>query len=256
MSYLERVFRATEEENRRAILRLLPPGRGGSLLDVGTNTGAFTTRVAARIGATRVAGVELIEEHAAAARARGIEVVSADIDDGLPFPDAEFDTVHANQIIEHVRRTDAFLCSLRRVLRPGGLALISTNNLASWHNVASLALGFQPTPAHVSDELIVGNPLNPLHATLHEDLGQTHLRLFTGRALIELCAVHGLERVALRTSGYYPLPPRVGRMAARVDAMHGAFLIALLRRPFDEDGGLSVRAHARRNSPAMRSRNA
>jgi hypothetical protein len=35
----------------------------------------------------------------------------------------------------------------------------------------------------------------------------------------------------LRTAGYYPLPPRLGRIAARVERVHGAFLVALLRRP-------------------------
>ena len=231
MTYLERVFRATEEENRRTILGMLPAGRGGVLLDVGTHDGAFTERVARRLGATRVAGVELLEPHAEAARARGIEVACADVDDGLPFGDAEFDVVHANQVIEHVRRTDGLLREMRRVLRPGGVALVSTNNLASWHNVASLALGLQPMPAHVSDEVIVGNPLNPEDGRAHEDVGRTHLRLFTGRALGRLCAVHGLDVVELRTAGYYPLPPRLARLAGRVDGLHGAFLVALLRRP-------------------------
>jgi SAM-dependent methyltransferase len=230
MSRLERLFRATEEENRRVVLRMLPSGRGGTVLDIGTNTGDFARRVADRLGAERVVGVELIEEHAAKARARGFEVVCANVDDGLPFADGEFDTVHANQVIEHVRHSDAFLREVRRVLKPGGLALISTNNLSSWHNVGALVLGYQPMPAHVSDELIVGNPLDPRRGWEHED-GRAHLRLFTARALMELCDVHGLERVAVRTAGYYPLPPRLGRIAARVDRVHGAFLVALVRRP-------------------------
>src|SRR6476661_3431714 len=128
MSYLERVFRATEQENRRAIMRLLPEGRGGSLLDLGTSTGAFTMAIAGRLRATRVAGVELIDDHAAQARARGIEVATGDLDDGLPYGDGEFDTVHANQVIEHVRRTDRFLSEIRRVLAPAGIACLSTNN--------------------------------------------------------------------------------------------------------------------------------
>jgi SAM-dependent methyltransferase len=229
-SRLERLFRATEEENRRVVLRTLPKDRGGELLDIGTHRGEFAARVAERVGATRVSGIELLEEHAAAARSRGIDAVCANIDDGLPFADEQFDTVHANQVIEHVRRSDAFLGEVRRVLAPGGLALISTNNFSSWHNIGALALGYQPMPAHVSDELIVGNPLDPRRGWEHED-GRAHLRLFTGRALIELCAVHGLERVELRTAGYYPLPPRLGRIAARVDRLHGAFLVALVRRP-------------------------
>jgi SAM-dependent methyltransferase len=229
-SRLERLFRATEEENRRAVLRTLPKAVGGAMLDVGTHQGDFAARVAERVGAQRVAGIDFIEEHVSTARTRGIEVQCANIDDGLPFTDSEFDLVHANQVIEHVRHSDAFLREVRRVLKPGGLALISTNNLSSWHNVGALALGYQPMPAHVSDELIVGNPLDPRRGWEHED-GRAHLRLFTARALVELCAAHGLETVTWRTAGYYPLPPTLGRMAARIDRRHGAFLIALLRRP-------------------------
>jgi len=229
-SRLERLFHATEEENRRVVLRMLPAGRGGALLDIGTHKGEFAQRVADRVGATRVAGIDFVAEHVDAASARGIEVVCANIDDGLPFADEEFDTVHANQVIEHVRRSDGFLREVRRVLRPGGLALISTNNFSSWHNVGALALGYQPMPAHVSDDVIVGNPLDPLRGRPHED-GRAHLRLFTGRALVELCEVHGLELVELRTAGYYPLPPRLGRVMARIDRLHGAFLVALVQRP-------------------------
>jgi len=131
MSRLERLFRATEEENRRAVLRMLPAGRGGALLDIGTHKGVFTARVAERLRAESVTGIELIDEHAQAARARGFEVVCANVDDGLPFGDATFDTVHVNQVIEHVLKTDELLGEITRVLRPDGLALISTNNFSS-----------------------------------------------------------------------------------------------------------------------------
>ncbi len=210
--------------------------RGGSLLDLGTSTGEFTLRVAERVGAGRTAGVELVGEHAANARALGIDVVEADLDQGLPFEDGAFETVHSNQVIEHVRDTDLFLREIHRVLTPGGLACISTNNLSSWHNVLSLAVGWQPPPIHVSDEVIVGNPLNPQQDRPHEDAGRPHLRLFTGRALCELCARHGLERILLRTAGYYPLPPRLARLALRVDGLHGAFLIGLFRRRSAREG--------------------
>jgi SAM-dependent methyltransferase len=229
VGYLYRVFRATEEENRCAILAALEPHAGARLLDLGTSEGEFTMRVAERLGAASVSGIELIDEHAAVARSRGIDVRRADLDEGLPFEDGAFDVVHANQVIEHVRRTDTFLRETRRVLAPDGLACISTNNLSSWHNVLSLALGFQPMPMHVSDERIIGNPLDPLDGRPHADLGRSHLRLFTARALTKLCAYHGLERVSLRTAGYYPLPPRVARLAGRIDPTHGAFLIGVFR---------------------------
>jgi len=230
MGYLERVFRATEEENRRAILAALPAGTGGALLDVGTHDGAFTQRVADRVGAERVAGIELMEDHAARAAARGFEISRADLEQALPFPNGSFDLVHANQVIEHVRATDVMLREIRRVLRPGGLACLSTNNLASWHNVLSLALGYQPPPMHVSDEEIVGNPLNPEDGQPHADRGQSHVRLFTARALVELCERRGLRPERTLPVGYYPLPPTLARLAVRVDPRHGAFVTVMARR--------------------------
>ena len=224
--YLRRVFRATEEANRRAVLRALPAGRGGRLLDIGTHDGAFTARIVERVRPDHVTGVEVMAVHAERARARAIDVVEADVEEGLPFPDGRFDLITANQVIEHVRRTDVLLAELRRVLAPGGLACISTNNLCSWHNVISLALGFQPPPVHVSDEVIVGNPLNPEDGWPHEDWGRSHVRLFSARALCELAQHHGLTLVRMTPVGYYPLPRRLASAAVRLDASHCAFVVA------------------------------
>jgi SAM-dependent methyltransferase len=222
--YLQRVFRATEAENRRAILDLLPDGHGGRVLDLGTGDGAFGKRIAEHVGASELVGVEFLSQKADAARRSGINIIEADLERPLPLDDASFDVIHANQVIEHVRSTDLVLSEIRRLLAPGGVACLSTNNLSSWHNVISLAAGLQPAPMHVSDELIVGNPLNPEDGWGHEDRGRIHVRLFTGRALTELCAHHGLGCLELRTVGYYPLPPLMGRLATRLDGLHGAFL--------------------------------
>ena len=158
------------------------------------------------------------------------DVEVADLDQGIPFPSGSFDIVNANQVIEHVRRTDVLLREMRRVVKPNGLVCISTNNLASWHNVVSLGLGMQPMPMHVSDEIIVGNPLNPENRWGHRDLGRTHLRLFTARALSELAAHHGLAVEQIRSVGYYPLPPLLARLATRVDPVHGPSLCAYSAR--------------------------
>jgi hypothetical protein len=81
----------------------------------------------------------------------------------------------------------------------------------------------------VSDEIIVGNPLNPEHRWGHRDRGRTHLRLFTARALAELAGYHGLGVESIRAVGYYPLPPLLARLATRVDPVHGAFLVGVFR---------------------------
>lgn len=225
MGYLERVYRESEEENRRAILDLVPTVRpGGRMVDLGCADGTFTMRVAQAAGVTDVHGVEFVDDWAVDARERGVQVLVADLGRPLPYEDASFDLIHSNQVIEHLQRTDLFLMEIRRLLTPAGRAVISTNNLSSWHNVASLALGWQPFPSHVSDYVVAGNPMNAYEGTEHETMGQLHLRVFTGRALTDLAAYHGLALEADASNGYYPLGGRLARAAARADRRHTAFL--------------------------------
>jgi SAM-dependent methyltransferase len=225
VGYLKRIFRATEEENRRVILSAMPPRPGASLLDLGCGDGGWTMKVAASVGAQRVLGVEFIDEFAQAARRAGVEVVAGDLGNPLPIEDGSVDVVHSNQVIEHLPKTDSFMREIARVLKPGGYAVVSTNNLSSWHNIVSLALGWQPTPCHVSDEVIVGNPGNFVEGMESYTPGQTHLRIFTGRALAGLAAHHGLRVEAQLGAGYYPLPPVAASAFARLDPTHAAFLV-------------------------------
>jgi SAM-dependent methyltransferase len=225
VSYLERLFRATEDENRRVILSAMPPRPGATLLDLGCGDGGWTMKVAAHVRADRVLGVEFIEEFAEAARRAGVDVVGADLSERLPLEAGSVDVVHSNQVIEHLPRTDAFMREIARVLRPGGYAVVSTNNLSSWHNIVSLMLGWQPTPCHVSDEVIIGNPGNFVEGMESYSPGQTHLRVFTGRALAGLASHHGLRAEARLGAGYYPLLPGVARALARLDPVHAAFLV-------------------------------
>lgn len=229
-SALSRVFAATKEANRQAIIDALSGLVLPDMLDIGPHKGDYTARVGAAVKAERISGIELIPDHIEEAKSRGIDVTLGDVDhEGLPYADHSFDLVLANQVIEHVRGTDRFMTEIRRVLKPDGVACISTNNLGSWHNVAALTMGHQPMPMHVSDQVIVGNPINPEHGTMHEDLGRTHLRLFTTRALVELAEFHGLRATHVEAVGYYPLPPRLAKAAVRLDARHGAYMVAIFQ---------------------------
>lgn len=228
-AYLYKIYRQTEQANKSEILGLVEPRPGGRLLDCGCGNGEFTASVVRRAQASEAYGIECVQQRIKEAIGRGIIVTKADLNEPLPYEDRFFDVVHANQIIEHLFNTDLFLKEIRRVLRPNGYAIVSTNNLASWHNVFSLALGMQPTPLHISNEAIVGNAFDPLRGTRHPSQGDSHLRIFSFQGLRELCQYHGLGVERLESAGYYPLPPNLARLMCKLDATHGAFLIAKLR---------------------------
>src|SRR5947209_327665 len=163
---MTRLWSDAERAYRAALLQSLPRNTSESVLDVGCDDGRWTEEVRARIGSppALVAALEVVPERAELARARGFDVRVGDLEEPWPFDDASFDVVHANQVIEHVKRLDHFVAEIRRVVRPTGIAVVCTENLASWHNVVALALGYQPFSAtNISSRRPIGNPF-ALHA--------------------------------------------------------------------------------------------
>jgi len=225
----QRVYVSAAAENARAVARFLPRRPGCTLLDVGCADGSITTAIAERVGAGRVLALELSDDFIAHARTRGIDVRKADISARWPLEDESVDVVHSNQVIEHLAETDRFMSEISRVLKPDGYAVISTNNLASWHNIFSLVLGWQPLPAHVSDRVVAGNPL-ALDEPEYAEGTHRHLRIFTSRALSALAEANGLILDRAATSGYYPFGARISRVLCRLDGRHAAYLIQRYRR--------------------------
>jgi SAM-dependent methyltransferase len=98
---------------------------------VGCNTGYGTVRLVPT--ARSVTGVDVSPAAVAAARSReGGESVTFEVIDGLglPFPDHSFDLVTSFQVVEHVADPVPYLREIRRVLRPGGIAILTTPNAA------------------------------------------------------------------------------------------------------------------------------
>ena len=60
----------------------------------------------------------------------GVEIVDGDIEH-LPFPDGSFDLVLCIEVIRYFERPDRALSEIRRVLRPGGTAIITAAPLLS-----------------------------------------------------------------------------------------------------------------------------
>jgi SAM-dependent methyltransferase len=53
--------------------------------------------------------------------------------EALPFEDESFDCALCTQVLEHVSDPSLVCAELRRVLRPGGVALVSTHGVARYH---------------------------------------------------------------------------------------------------------------------------
>lgn len=97
-------------------LALLDPRPGERILDLGCGDGALTARIAAAGAA--VTGLEPDPAMAAAARARGLEVLERDAHE--PFGDGLYDAVFSNAALHWMRDPARVLGHAARALRPGG----------------------------------------------------------------------------------------------------------------------------------------
>jgi SAM-dependent methyltransferase len=98
------------------------------LLDLGCGTGRFAVLAAERLGA-RVWGVDRSAEMLREARARpGAARVGWKQADAtsLPFKDGWFDAVHSHLVLHLVDDRPAAVAETRRVLAPGGRAVVGT----------------------------------------------------------------------------------------------------------------------------------
>jgi len=137
-----------------AVLTLLEErGARGVLADVGCGTGNFWRVASHRF--SRGVGVDALRYEGLP---DSLEFRQVDLDTGrLPLRDGEVDAAVALETIEHVENPRALFRELVRVVRPGGLVVVSTPNQHSLLSLLTLIVkgqfsAFQDNayPAHLS----------------------------------------------------------------------------------------------------------
>ena len=123
----------------------LPVDPTASVLEVGCGTGATGALALQRGRAGHYVGVELVEGAAQAARQVLSEVVVGDVEQlTFDWQPAAFDALILSEVLEHLREPLAVLRKLSRFVRPGGLVLASSPNVAHWRVLRELMQGRFP----------------------------------------------------------------------------------------------------------------
>lgn len=94
-----------------------------AVLDIGCGSGRISQQLM-EYGYT-VQGLDFSEEAVKKALAKGVSAKQANLDEGIPEPNARYDVVWAGDIVEHVFDPIGLLRESERVLKPGGVILIT-----------------------------------------------------------------------------------------------------------------------------------
>lgn len=130
----------------------------------------------------------------------------------LPFRDTAFDTVLCNEVLEHVPEPSRFMAEVARVIKPGGILLLTTPQTWGLHLEPHdfyryTRYGLRYLAEKNGFEVIEVTPTCGLWATLAQRLADTVIHTYhmrSSRALIEILSVllvpvlmigYGLDRL-------------------------------------------------------------
>ena len=153
------------------------PGTASRILEIGCAAGGFRLNFPEQV---EYWGVEPVREAAEQAAQKNIKVLCGTYDEVCDqLPDAYFDVVVCNDVIEHVVAPEEFLTSLKSKLNEHGVLVGSIPNVRFWGNLINLLLR---------------------RDWKYEDSGvldRTHLRFFTGRSFRRLMQGAGYDLVKM-----------------------------------------------------------
>lgn len=210
-----------------------------SLLDVGCGDGELLFRYVKKVP-RELYGVESAPSLKAKAEQRGMKVFSYDLNQRWPFEDGKFDVVFSSQVIEHLHNTRLFAEETFRVLKPGGTAIITSENLCSLLNCIAMFMGYTPFSLMQVCGRYLGNPLGlhynePIAEPLPVDhpafAGVSgHIRVLTVRQAQELFDLTGFK-TEVRSISILPLPDGLSRMLEKFIRNRGHYLLIRAQKP-------------------------
>ncbi|HYG25235.1 MAG TPA: class I SAM-dependent methyltransferase [Verrucomicrobiae bacterium] len=204
-----------------------------SVLDVGCGDGSRLIPYFKNLPSD-FCGIEGAPELMQRAKERGLTVKDCDLNGRWPWESGRFDVVFSNQVIEHVHNCRMFAAEAYRVLKPGGTAIITSENLCSLLNCAALIMGYTPFSLMQTCGRYLGNPLG-LHynETLSEPLPldhpafsgvSGHIRILTVRQARELFELVGFRSVKTGSISILPLPDQLSQWLEKFVANRGHYL--------------------------------
>lgn len=195
------VFERCRVRHVAAVLKRYPPARATrAMLDIGSGEGRYLPVWHALLPQAQIYALEysaLAVSRAAESHPFAEHIVGSG--DELPLRSGTVDAVVSIEVIEHVERARQMLSEVRRVLRPGGWALISTpcgnaGSLEWWQNFVrgkvvrgvddGVLFGWSEDPTHLR------RYRSPEFRQICDSLGLATTRVFF--------RVHGLETVCSR----------------------------------------------------------
>jgi SAM-dependent methyltransferase len=220
-NFLAGIYNSAAELNINNIISLIDLDRSAKLIDLGCDDGDITMRIAKKLQSKDITGIDIIEDELNKAKEKNIKTYKMDLNNKLEFKDESYDVINANQVIEHIADVDLFVSEVKRILKKGGYAIISTENASSWCNIFASLMGWQIFSLTNFSKYRngIGNPFS-LNSDSKGYSSWNHVRIWNIRGLKDYFELLGFEVIKISGAGYFPLPAVIGKF----DVTHSHFI--------------------------------
>lgn len=242
-----KIFQSWKDDIDKKAIKLCEENRNALMLGVGCGNGEMTVKFSKKISSKhKMIGLEGLSILEKKARKNGIDCRHADLEKKIPLTSGSFDVVISYFSLEHLLHVDLFLQEIHRVLKPGGYAIIATDNLSSWPNIFALILGLHPfslTPG-LSD-VVVGNPFairsgecgvswtdsDSRNIQQEEIAGISgHIRVLAYQAMIDILKYRKFTIHAFVGAGYLFFGGMLSSILSSLDPRHAHFFVTKVRK--------------------------
>lgn len=224
-----------EKNEHQLVVDCLEEDKEATYVDLGCLDGNTTTIYARKIKPAKIFGLDLLT-HFLKRGTKEFNIIGkkCDLNKRFPLEDNSVDVVTSSHSIEHLTNTDNFLSEIKRILKPKGYVVISTDNLASWLDIFFLILGKQPrTGPTVSTKYLVTTNLlwwEKGSGGVRDIEWPMHHNVMTTKTLVKLLERYRFKIEAVHGSGYPPFPYPLAKIFTSLDLYHSMFMVIKARK--------------------------